>query len=105
MADGGERMQIRSNNPLTGAYFLSVIALSRIIGDVLSDLYGPGRKSSPATEMLVSTRSLDSRLLDWKCTLPRVLRFDYGHAFETSTVFRRQVCIDHFSRCQEAGRY
>lgn len=76
--------------PSTGDYLLSVISLSRIIGHVLRDLYSPQRIIR-VTEELSSTMSLDKELLDWKRSLPRTLRFDFGHAFETSVTFRRQV--------------
>jgi len=76
--------------PSAGDYFLSVIQLSRIIGLVLRDLYG-ARRPLGATEEFPRTRLLDRQLLDWKAGLPRTLRFDFGHAFEASLVFKRQV--------------
>lgn len=79
-----------TSGPTTGDYFLHVIALSRIIGYVLRDLYSPhGERIS--TSGLRSTGSLDKKLLEWKASLPRALRFDFGHAFEPSTVFKKQV--------------
>ena len=77
--------------PSTGDYFLSVIGLSRIIGHVLRDLYGPHREKR-VTDGLSSTAAIDRQLLDWKRNLPRTLRFDFGHAFEVSLAFKRQVC-------------
>ncbi len=77
--------------PSPGDYFLSVIALSRIIGSVLRGVYGPRREDVSTPGMLARTRSLDQQLLDWKLGLPRTLRFDLGHAFETSVTFKRQV--------------
>lgn len=77
------------DSPSTGDYFLSVIALSRIIGYVLRDLYGPHRAKS-TTDGLASTIAIDKQLLEWKRNLPRTLRFDFGHAFEMSLSFKRQ---------------
>ncbi|KAK2602912.1 hypothetical protein N8I77_009409 [Diaporthe amygdali] len=39
---------------------------------------------------LENTRNLDEILLAWKQRLPRYLRFDVGHAFEKSMIFKRQ---------------
>jgi hypothetical protein len=74
--------------PSIGDYFLSIIEFSKIVGFVLRDLYGPKRDKR---EELMSTRSLDKQLLEWKRHLPRTLRFDIGHTFEKSLLFKRQV--------------
>ncbi|OAA63726.1 Transcription factor [Niveomyces insectorum RCEF 264] len=76
-------------SPAVGDYFVSVIALSKIIGYVLRDLYSPRCKTDVAG-WLPSTKALDGQLLEWRRTLPRQLRFDFGHAFETSLAFKRQ---------------
>jgi hypothetical protein len=71
-----------------GDYFLSVIEFSKIIGFVLRDLYGPKRDKG---DQLMSTQSLENQLQEWKRRLPRTLRFDIGHTFEKSLLFKRQV--------------
>lgn len=78
------------SGPTTGDYFLCVIALSKIIGYVLHDLYSPNSQRI-STSGLKSTASLDKQLLEWKAGLPRAMRFDFGHAFESSTIFKKQV--------------
>lgn len=82
------------DGPSTGDYFLLVIELSKIIGYVLRDLYSP-RRQNTAMQAFQSTQSLDKQLLGWKATLPRTMRFDFGHAFETSVIFRRQVSLPY----------
>jgi hypothetical protein len=78
--------------PLKGDYFLAVIAFSQILGQVLREVYGPKKeKRHPTPEDLLSTKNLDKRLIDWKLGLPRILRFDLGHAFEKRVAFKRQV--------------
>lgn len=90
--EGDSPQLLEPNDPTTGDYFLSVISLSKIIGYVLRDLYAPqGERISMGG--LRSTGLLDKQLLEWKCGLPRPLRFDFGHAFETSTVFKKQVSL------------
>lgn len=74
--------------PSIGDYFLSVIEFSKIVGFVLRDLYGSKQGKEDG---LVSTRSLEKQLLEWKRRLPRTLRFDIGHTFEKSLLFKRQV--------------
>ncbi|CAK7231815.1 hypothetical protein SBRCBS47491_008057 [Sporothrix bragantina] len=97
--------------PTVGDYFLCMISLSRIIGHVLRDLYSPraGNDSNSIDNndndtssdiltdwLLPSTKRLDRQLLEWRRTLPRKLRFDFGHAFDntaassTAAVFKRQ---------------
>ena len=73
-----------------GDYFLCVIEFSSIVGSVLRGLYGPKRDQR---DELVSTRKLDKQLLDWKRRLPRALKFDIGHTFEKSILFKRQVIL------------
>ncbi len=73
-------------------YFLSVIKFSWILGRVINDLYSPSQVvQTDYEEMLLKTTSLDLLLSEWKRNLPRHLRFDLGHTFERSVVFRRQV--------------
>ena len=74
-------------------YFHSVVKFSRIVGQVISDLYRPSQVRMDPDQMLLSTTTLDKKLLEWKLDLPRHLRFDLGHTFEKSLVFRRQVTI------------
>ncbi|TPX15962.1 uncharacterized protein E0L32_000296 [Thyridium curvatum] len=88
--NGHTHVQLLAADALsTGSYFLAVIALSRIIGYVLRGLYSPHQRGR-AEEGLHNTKAMDAQLLDWKRNLPRTLRFDFGHAFETSAVFKRQ---------------
>ena len=77
----------------SGDYFLYVIEFSRIVGFVLRDLYCPRREKKDG---LLTTRTLDMRLSEWKHSLPRPLRFHIGHTFEKSIIFKRQV-INHLS--------
>ncbi|KAL1896315.1 hypothetical protein Sste5346_004699 [Sporothrix stenoceras] len=98
--------------PTVGDYFVRMIALSKIIGYVLRDLYSPrgrgGLKGDTGitvtntdetlTNWLIpSTKKLDRQLLEWRRTLPRKLRFDFGHAFDaanasptTLAIYKRQ---------------
>lgn len=71
-----------------GEYFVRVIEFSSILGRVPKDLYHPRRTFA---QKLENTRTLDELLLSWKQRLPRHLRFDVGHAFEKSMVFKRQA--------------
>lgn len=80
--------EILSDAPSMGDYFIHVIGFSKIVGLVLKDLYGTKKSKQ---EELVSTKQLDGRLTQWKEGLPRVLRFDIGHAFENSLLLKRQV--------------
>jgi hypothetical protein len=75
-------------------YFVSVIKFSRILGQVISDLYSPSQQLLDPDRMLASTKALDKKLLEWKVGVPRHLRFDLGHTFEKSIIFKRQV-ISH----------
>jgi hypothetical protein len=72
-------------------YFVSVITFSRIIGQVISDLYHPSQVAIDPDRMLQSTTTLDKKLVEWKLSLPRHLRFDLGHTFKRSVIFKRQV--------------
>lgn len=73
-------------------YFLEVIRFSRIVGLVIQELYRPSQIDLSPEQMLHAASALDQRLTGWKVTLPRHLRFDLGHTFEKSIIFRRQVC-------------
>ncbi|EGU78122.1 hypothetical protein FOPG_12956 [Fusarium oxysporum f. sp. conglutinans race 2 54008] len=78
-----------TEGPSAGDYFISVIGFSRIVGCVLRDIYGPAH-SRPTPKMILSTQTLDHRLIEWKLSLPRKLRFDLGHSFDQNNTFRRQ---------------
>lgn len=78
--------------PSVGDYHLAVISFSKIVSQVLRDLYSP-RVGQSTTGDLFNTKELDRQLLQWKLSLPRILRFDLGHAFEKSFIFKRQVCV------------
>jgi hypothetical protein len=72
-------------------YFISVIKFSKILGQVISDLYRPSQVATEPDQMLLSTTALDEKLVKWKLDLPRHLRFDLGHTFEKSMIFKRQA--------------
>lgn len=72
-----------------GDYFLAVIKFSDIVGHVMRDLYRPNA-ADYSEAMLERTDALDVQLLDWRAQLPRWLRFDRGHTFENSALFKRQ---------------
>lgn len=78
-------------------YFVSVIKFSRILGQVISELYRPSQVTIEPDRMLSSTAALDEKLLEWKLKLPRHLRFDLGHTFEKSVIFKRQVRVQEFT--------
>jgi hypothetical protein len=75
-------------------YFISIIKFSKILSQVISDLYRPSQVAIEPDKMLLSTTTLDERLTEWKLSLPRHLRFDLGHTFEKSMIFKRQVKLD-----------
>lgn len=74
-------------------YFVSVIEFSRILGQVISDLYRPSQVAIEPDKLLSSTADLDEKLIEWKLGLPRHLRFDLGHTFEKSMILKRQVSL------------
>ncbi|KAF4449888.1 hypothetical protein F53441_6893 [Fusarium austroafricanum] len=76
-------------SPSIGDYHLEVISFSKIVSQVLRDLYSPRAGQNTAGD-LFNTRELDLQLMQWKQSLPRKLRFDLGHAFEKSFIFKRQ---------------
>ena len=78
------------SNPQYGDYFASEVRLSYIVEQIIVDLYGPRRAMSEDAN-LAPIEVLDRRLLQWRHELPRHLRFDLGHAFERSVIFRKQV--------------
>lgn len=88
-----------AEGPSSGDYFLAVISFSKVVGDVLRDLYSPKTSHGPPSELtdagLYNTKELDQKLTKWKLELPRALRFDLGHAFDQSLAFKRQVCTHH----------
>lgn len=77
-----------TSEPRSCDYFVAVIQFSSIIGHVLRDLYGPS--STYSEEMLNNIDRIENELADWKSRLPRWLRFDRGHLFEASSLYRRQ---------------
>jgi Fungal specific transcription factor domain len=81
------------DRPSSLDYFVSVIYFSRILGQVIRDLYRPSQITVDPDRMLLSTTALDEKLMEWKLSLPRHLRFDLGHTFEKSIIFRRQVRV------------
>lgn len=83
------------NGPSEGDYFLAVISFSEIVGRVLRSLYCPKRRNITSKD-LTNTKNLDRELLGWRSRLPRTLRFDFGHAFEQSSVLKRQVSTSYF---------
>jgi Fungal specific transcription factor domain len=89
--DGEAHSSWNDGGPSSVDYFISVIKFSRILGQVISDLYRPSQVTIDPDRMLLSTTALDKALLEWKLSMPRHLRFDLGHTFEKSVIFRRQV--------------
>ncbi|KJZ78777.1 hypothetical protein HIM_01550 [Hirsutella minnesotensis 3608] len=85
----GDDLEAEDDDPSSGDYFLAVIGFSEIVGRVLRSSYCP-RRSHVAAENLAKTKDLDRQLVEWKTGLPRRLRFDLGHAFEKSVIFKRQ---------------
>ncbi|EWG55241.1 hypothetical protein FVEG_13272 [Fusarium verticillioides 7600] len=77
------------DGPSVGDYHLEVISFSKIVSQVLRDLYSP-RAGQNLTSDLFNTKELDLKLIQWKQSLPRTLRFDLGHAFDKSFIFKRQ---------------
>lgn len=75
---------------LLGNYFLAMIQFSQIIGRVFYALYGPSKVESAQTALSM-IETLDEELLQWSRALPRSLRFDLAHTFESSITFKRQV--------------
>ncbi|KAJ5353056.1 hypothetical protein N7452_002030 [Penicillium brevicompactum] len=71
-------------------YFLGVIRFSHVLGSVIRALYRPSQVDSSPEQMLHNASELDHRLMEWKGSLPRHLRFDLGHTFEKSISFKRQ---------------
>ena len=72
-------------------YFLCVIQFSHVLGQVLRELYHPTQVESSPEEMLLTTSAIDTSLSTWRNSLPYHLRYDLGHTFEKSKVFKRQV--------------
>lgn len=94
LLDGEARRLPLDKKPSSIDYFVSVIKFSKILGRVISDLYRPSQIAIEPDRMLLSTATLDERLTQWKLDLPRHLRFDLGHTFEKSMIFKRQVRLD-----------
>lgn len=70
-------------------YFCSVIEFSHIVGHAVRDLFGPRREHNGRVQ-LCKIETIDRELLQWRSLLPRSLRFDLGHAFDKSSVRRKQ---------------
>ncbi|KAJ8124779.1 hypothetical protein O1611_g8862 [Lasiodiplodia mahajangana] len=68
-------------------YFTHIIEFSSIVGRILREAYHPRRDMVTKLNMITQH---DKMLFDWKQKLPRILRFDLGHAFERSVTLRRQ---------------
>ncbi|KAI0098667.1 fungal-specific transcription factor domain-containing protein [Nemania sp. FL0031] len=68
-------------------YFTHIIEFSSIVGRILREAYHPRRDMVTKLNMITQH---DKMLFDWKQKLPRILRFDLGHAFEKSVTLRRQ---------------
>jgi hypothetical protein len=79
-----------NHEPQFGDYFRNVIQFSHIVGRAVRELYGPGREQSSDSQ-ISKIEAPDGDLLQWKSNLPRSLRFDLGHAFDTSATLRKQV--------------
>lgn len=90
----GDDLPRAFDGPSTGDYHIALISFSDIISQVLRDLCS-GRPAQDLAGELLKTKELDRQVLQWKSALPRTLRFDLGHAFEKSFVFKRQVCATH----------
>ncbi|KAH8803655.1 fungal-specific transcription factor domain-containing protein [Xylogone sp. PMI_703] len=88
--DGGTERSLLDGKPSPLHYFTSVIKFSQILGQVISNLYRPSQVVDDPDQMLLCTATLDGRLTEWKLELPRHLRFDLGHTFEKSMIFKRQ---------------
>jgi Fungal specific transcription factor domain len=95
--DGEVHSSWHDGGPSSIDYFVSVIKFSRILGQVISDLYRPSQETIDPDRMLLSTTALDEMLIGWKLSLPRHLRFDLGHTFEKSVIFRRQVRVQELA--------
>lgn len=87
-----DRLPANFTGPSAGDYHIALISFSDIISQVLLDLCS-GRPNQSLAAELVKTRKLDQQLLQWKYSLPRTLRFDLGHTFDQSFVFKRQVSL------------
>ncbi|KAF4498475.1 transcriptional activator acu-15 [Fusarium agapanthi] len=88
----GDEFPTMFEGPSVGDYHPEVISFSKIVSQVLRDLYSP-RAGQNLTSDLFNTKELDLKLVQWKQSLPRTLRFDLGHAFDKSFIFKRQVCL------------
>ncbi len=94
----GDDIPSNFEGPSTGDYHIALISFSDIISQILRDLCSV-RATHDLAAKLLKTKELDRQLLNWKYSLPRTLRFDLGHAFEKSFIFKRQVRKHpHFTR-------
>lgn len=75
-----------------GQYFPAMIDFSQLIERVLEELYEPFALAH-RQNALEKVLKFDSELLEWKSRLPRSLRFDLAHTFETCIISKRQVCF------------
>lgn len=93
----GDDVPANFTGPSTGDYHLALISFSDLLSQALRDLCGAGPSDDLAEEML-KTKKLDQQLLQWKHSLPRSLRFDLGHTFDQSFIFKRQVSLYIFPK-------
>ncbi|KAI1125694.1 fungal-specific transcription factor domain-containing protein [Nemania abortiva] len=77
----------QKDNGCASQYFTYIIEFSSIVGRILREAYHPRRDMVTKLNMITQH---DKMLFDWKQKLPRILRFDLGHAFEKSVTLRRQ---------------
>ena len=87
---GSKSTHHQSDEPALGSYFIAMIGFSYVIAEVLENLYGPHKIRSPQ-ETFPVIDICDGKLLQWRSGLPRRLRFDLGHTFDSSIIFKRQV--------------
>lgn len=98
----GNDLPANFTGPSTGDYHIALISFSDIISQVLRDLCGAKATQDLAGELL-KTKELDRKIIQWKYSLPRTLRFDLGHAFEKGFIFKRQVCKISCVTCLSAA--
>ncbi|KAF5641414.1 transcriptional activator acu-15 [Fusarium sp. NRRL 52700] len=85
----GDEFPVTFEGPAVSDYHLEAISFSRIVSQVLRDLYSP-RADQNLTSNLFNTKELGLKLLQWKQSLPRILRFDLGRSSDKSFIFKRQ---------------
>lgn len=83
--------EVSSTMPPEVSYLRETTKLSAIIEDTTHNLYRPGQPAMGLDMLLETIALLDGKLLEWQAQLPRHLRFDHVHPFESNPVFKRQV--------------